>query len=332
MTRRENEILTLIKIKGRGYILTPDEPIVTVIGGANIDICGYPFKPLKMRDSNPGVVKMSLGGVGRNIAENLARLGVTTRLITAVGGDFYGKYILEKCREVGLNTDEILILAGENSSVYLSVMDGQGDMAVAVAGMEILEYLTLDYFKYKLPIIGSSKVCVVDTNLPLKTLEYLLEKVRGTAFFVDGVSAAKAVKLKELRGEYFAVKLNKIEAAEVTGEDLEGDAGLRKAANYFLRKGVKQVFFTLGAEGVFYSDGVKEEKVVLPRIEPVNATGAGDAFTAALVYSYLRGFDIDRTARFAAAMAVLTLIAEEAVNPEISEEKIINKMEVLGLC
>ena len=319
------------KIKGRGYILSADEPEVTVIGGANIDIYGFPYEKLRLQDSNPGKVKINVGGVARNIAENLARLGVATRLITAIGDDFYGKYISERCREAGVNTEEILTVSGESSSVYLAVMDETGDMAVAVAGMDILNHLDLDFLKKKLSIINSSPVCVVDTNLPVKSLEFLINNAPKTEFFLDGVSVTKALKLKELRGKFYAVKLNKLEAEGVTGENLNTEAGLLKAAHFFLDKGIKQVYFTLGAQGVFYANTKSRGKITLPPVQPVNTSGAGDAFTAAIVYSYLKGYDIDRAARFGAAAAILTLLVEETVNPEISEEKIKKKMEVLGL-
>ena len=75
-------------IKGRGYVLS-DAPFVSVIGGANIDIHGRSTQALRSNDSNPGDVHISAGGVARNIAENLARLGADTRLISAVGDDHW---------------------------------------------------------------------------------------------------------------------------------------------------------------------------------------------------------------------------------------------------
>ena len=78
------------QILGKGYILRK-ENYVTVIGGSNMDIQGFPNNPLVMKDSNPGKVDISMGGVGRNIAENLSRLDVNTKLISAMGNDLYVK-------------------------------------------------------------------------------------------------------------------------------------------------------------------------------------------------------------------------------------------------
>ena len=87
-------------IKGRGYVLS-NTPFVAVIGGANIDIHGKSNDTLQERDSNPGQVHTSAGGVARNIAENLARLGVDCRLITAVGKDHHGQMLLRLARDAG---------------------------------------------------------------------------------------------------------------------------------------------------------------------------------------------------------------------------------------
>ena len=64
-----------------------------VVGAANIDIGGFPLGRLSLRDSNPGRITLSAGGVGRNIACNLARLGVETRLIAALGTDAFADLI-----------------------------------------------------------------------------------------------------------------------------------------------------------------------------------------------------------------------------------------------
>ena len=89
-------------IKGRDYV--PGEtPFVTVIGGANIDIHGRSNGKLRHKDSNPGTVHTSAGGVARNVAENLARLGVNTRLISAIGTDPHGQMPMRLFRDAGIN-------------------------------------------------------------------------------------------------------------------------------------------------------------------------------------------------------------------------------------
>ena len=89
-------------IEDRGYVYG-DASFVAVIGGTNIDIHGKTNKSLRRNDSNPGTVHTSAGGVARNIAENLVRLGVDCRLISAVGKDHHGQMLIQLCRDAGID-------------------------------------------------------------------------------------------------------------------------------------------------------------------------------------------------------------------------------------
>ena len=111
------------------------------IGGANMDIHGKSDRQLIMRDSNPGSLHTSLGGVCRNICENLARLGETVRLITVVGDDVQGRGIIEGCEKAGIDMSATRVLRGERSSSYISIMDGDGDMLLAMSDMHIIKQL-----------------------------------------------------------------------------------------------------------------------------------------------------------------------------------------------
>ena len=130
-------------IRGKGYILAESRYAV-VIGGANMDILGRPLNSLQVGDSNPGSVTCSPGGVGRNIAENLARLGSQTRLISAIGKDTYGQMIMNQCQQAGIDMKGCLQLNDANTSTYLSVLDGDSDMHVAINDMAILERLSVE--------------------------------------------------------------------------------------------------------------------------------------------------------------------------------------------
>lgn len=364
MTNREQEILELIKkdpmisqndlanilgitrssvavhitnllkkgyILGKGYILNTDS-YVSIVGGANIDIQGFPAGNLILKDSNVGEVKISLGGVGRNIGENLVKLGVDTRLISVIGDDLYGSKILEEAKLVGLNMQDSLILKGESTSTYLSILDESHDMTVAISSMGIYERMTVDFIKDKKHIIENSKVCIIDTNIPMEVIEYIVTTFKNTDFFLDTVSTTKAKKVKDLIGYFHTIKPNKIEAEMLTGIKIINEDDLKKASEYFIKKGVKRVFISLGDKGVFYSDNTHMKHITAPKIEVVNATGAGDAFIAALTYGYLNNMDIDESARIAIAASTIALSHENTINPNMSIENINLKMKEIGLC
>jgi pseudouridine kinase len=318
-------------ITGKGYILK-DEPYVSIIGGANVDIQGFTYKQLTLRDSNPGQVKISLGGVGRNIGENLVRLGCNTKLLTVLGDDVYGKKILDEARSIGLNMQDSLVLANEDTSTYLSILDEKGDMMVAVSSMSIFEKITADFIKEKKHIIGNSKLCIIDTNIPAEVIEYIVSNHKNTDFFLDTVSTKKAVRVKELIGCFHTIKPNKLEAEMLTGIKIVTKEDLKKVAEYFLHKGVKRVFISLGEEGIYYNDGTEENHIAAPKIDMVNSTGAGDAFIAALAFCYLKDFHIDFSTRFAMTASILALSHENTINPNMSVDNINKRMKEIKLC
>ncbi|MCL2700005.1 MAG: PfkB family carbohydrate kinase [Defluviitaleaceae bacterium] len=297
---------------------------VTVIGGANMDIVGFPNDVLKMGDSNPGKVKTSVGGVGRNIADNLARLGVDTKLITAVGDDTFGHTILKEARTAGLDMSESLVCAGGATSVYLSLLDDRGEMVAALSHMDILEEITPGFLRGKSDCIKSSRLIIVDANLSAETLGYLTEAYSDIPFILDTVSAAKAVKVKDIIGRFHTIKPNRAEAEVLTGMSVQSPDDAKLAAEYLLNKGVKRIYLSLSEEGLFYSDGQTSGRLPHERIKPINTTGAGDAFVAAAAYGYVNNTDIRVTAELARNAAIMTMLHPDTVNPNISLEKIKN--------
>jgi pseudouridine kinase len=319
------------RIKGKGYILN-EAPYVCVIGGTNIDIQGFPANDFVPRDSNPGTVKISLGGVGRNIAENLSRLGAETKLITALGNDVYGNKIMEEARMVGLDMQHSLLLAGQSTSTYLCILDSEGDMLAAIASMDIIEQITVEFIQRKKPQIENAQICLLDTNIPRETIEYIVAAHKDTCFFLDTVSSAKAKKVKDIIGKFHTIKPNKIEAEVLSGLPITNNEDLKKCGDYFLRQGVRQVFITLGNKGVYYNNGATEAFLHPPKAPAVSATGAGDAFMAAIIYGKLHEFPLDYAARFAVSASILALSHADTIHPGMSYENVLKKMEELKLC
>ena len=301
---------------GKGYIVQ-DEPYVLVIGGSNIDIQGFPKEKLIQRDSNIGTVKMSLGGVGRNIAENCARLGVPTRLMSVIGDDPYGQKILKEAQAIGLNMQDTVVLSGESTSTYLSILDETHDMAMAINHMDSIEKLTVDHIRAKRSIIEHAQLVVLDTNLSQAVLDHLLTQYPKTKFFVDTVSTKKALKIKDHLKHIHTLKPNRMEAEVLTGSSektplLELGSKLK----------CKRSFISLGSQGVQVFEGKTHLHFPTKPIEVVNATGAGDAFMAGLVYAYLKGYDIKETCLTAMAASRLALSHPDTINPNLNEQSL----------
>lgn len=313
-------------IKGKGYILN-EQPYCTVIGGANMDVQCFPKDILTYHDSNPGNVKLSLGGVGRNIAENMARLGLRTKLISVVGDDLYADAILKGSEEAGVEMDDSLILEKTNSSTYFSILNEKGDLEIAISAMDIYDNLDEEFIKKKDKIIENSRVIIVDTNIPKETIEYIVKRHKNTVFFIDTVSTAKSMKIKDILGYFHTIKPNKIEAEKLSGIIINNDNDLDRVADYFFEQGVKNVFISLGQDGVYYNNQKEKGKILGEEVEVVNATGAGDAFLAALVYGYLNEFSMEEMARIAQRASILTLKHEDTINPNMNLKNILEEGE-----
>lgn len=161
-------------ITGKGYIVHT-APYVTVVGGVNMDIGGWPGEVPVMQDSNPGVVRMSLGGVGRNIAHNMALLGMDVRLLTVFGDDINAQKIAASCGELGIDISQSPIIPEGRTSTYLFITDEKGDMALAVSDMEIYKHLTPQLLAQRQTLLNASQAVVLDTNIPAESIEWLAD-------------------------------------------------------------------------------------------------------------------------------------------------------------
>lgn len=294
---------------------------VCVVGGANIDISGTPLTSLKPNDSNPGKIITSLGGVGRNIAENLSRMDVKIELITVLGDDSYSIEIKKNCMEHNIGLSHSKVIENENTSTYLCITDESGEMKLAVSDMEVYNHVTPQFLEDRLEIINNSKACVVDTNIPKNSLEYLMDNCVAP-IFLDTVSIKKTEKIKDLIHNIHTLKPNILEAEILSNRKIDSEEDLDLAAKIILDKCVKRIFVSLGAKGVYFTDGVIKGKLPSITQDIVNTTGAGDSFLAAVVWAYLNDFDMEKSAKAGLAASHICIKSSSTVSTDISVENI----------
>jgi len=286
-------------------------PSITVVGGANTDIVGLPTSRFAFRDSIPGRVRVSSGGVGRNIAESLARLGAHVRLVTAFGDDLEAERLVAECEELGIDTSFCVRAAGVPGSRYLAVMDGAGDLAAAVSDMRALEALTPDALD-PAAFAGADAV-VLDTNLRPSTIARAADLAGAAPVVLDPVSTAKAGAARPILGRLAALKPNLREA-----EEFSHAAGAVGAAQRLVELGVQRVFVTMGSEGVWCASAKESFLLAAPPARVVNVTGAGDAFTAGVAWGAATGMSLRETSEWAAGLSALTIGSERTVSERVS--------------
>lgn len=285
---------------------------VVVIGAVNMDIGGSPSAAIVMRDSNPGVVSMKPGGVGRNIAHNLCNLGLDVSLVAAIGGDVYGSAIMDSCNALGMDMSMAAILPERRSSTYLYINDEKGDMQLAVSDMDIAFCVDPAHLEKHMENINKADAVVLDANLSPESIAYVVEHCTAP-IYSDPVSTVKAMRLKDHLGGIYALKPNRIEATMLTGEE-----DVEKAAKALIAMGLKRVFISLGEDGMIAAD--ENEVIILPRTKAnvINTTGAGDAAAAAIVYAGVMGASLRESMELSMKAGAITTECVEANNPNLS--------------
>ena len=301
--------------------LRTDAPVF-VIGAVNMDLAGTPTNPLREGDSNPGRITLTPGGVGRNIAENLSLLDRKVSLITIMGNDPYAQMIRDHCLKAGIDLQYSFTEPGENTSAYLCINGQDGDLNVAVSDMSICDRLTPDRLEPLLPLLNHGSMVIADANLPEETLAWLGWTIT-VPLAADPVSAAKAARLVPLLPRLALVKPNVREAELLTGMEIRGDGDLGRASDVLHRLGVRRVYISLGARGV-WADDPREGGAILPCLPGpvVNTSGCGDAFVAAAADAFLNGLGTMAAGRRALAAAAVCASDPAPVCPRLSPEAI----------
>lgn len=306
--------------------MNDNNPYILVLGASIVDIFGFCGRSYAQRDSIPGHIKISFGGVCRNIAENLARVGVKTELISTLGDDENGKSILEHSRKFGYNMENSLFLEGESTPTYMAILNHQGEMESAVVDMESLNKMDEVFIDNKHDVFNNASYTIVDSDNPA-LLEYILKKYEGKSkFILDPVSAKKARKIRHLIKYFHTIKPNRFETEALCGFKIDNEEDLRKAGRFFIEQGVKNVFISLDSDGIYYitSEGEEGTLACCEKIDVKNVTGAGDSFVAGIGYGYMNNLSIKDTLKYSMAMSIITITHEETINPDMCHELVKN--------
>ncbi len=300
---------------------------IVIIGGSCVDIFAVSAKPLVSHDSNPGTVNIGFGGVGRNIAENLTRLGQTVTLIAAFGDDPFSRHMLSYTAAAGICVDHSLIAPQMQSPYYISVNDSNGEMHVAVNDMRICERLIPSFVQEKLPIINRADAVVIDTNIPQETIALIASSCR-VPLFADGVSTKKVIKLIPSLHSLHGLKVNLLEASALLETPVTASySSLCVAADRLHAIGIPHVFITLGKAGAFVSSGGSRHLQNSYSVIARNANGCGDAFSAAAFLGILHGDEPEHILQAALAAAAVTARSAQAVSTDLTPSAIQSLIE-----
>ena len=319
------------RLLGRAYVL-PDSRPVLCIGAANLDRKMRTLAALQMGTSNPVRSTEVFGGVGRNIAENLARLSIPVALLTALGDDAAGHALQTHAEDAGIDMRGSLHLSNTSSGTYTAVLDEHGEMLLAMANMQLYEQLTPAFLHSRQPQRAAAALTVCDLNLGHDSVQALLADARQDAgpmgsaaapLVIVAVSQPKMAHLPQDLTGLRLLLLNRGELETRVARALPTAFDVRAACREVQRQGARQVVVTCGGEGVYFTDGdtldAPIEHLAAREVDAVDVTGAGDAFSAAVCWSlYHDSGDLKLACRRGLKLAAMTLESAATVSPHIS--------------
>ena len=306
------------------------EPQVLVIGAASIDVKGRAKRPLISKTSNPGKIHSSCGGEGRNIAENLARLGLPVRLLSAVGRDSSGATLLEETARAGVDTSRIIISPEYESAAYLAVLDESGNLSVSIDDMQVLRLLQPNYIHRNRGWFKDIAMLVLDTNMPQRTIESALRVAEHykVPVSMNAVAVTLAHRMRPFLGRLALVAANLAEAAAILNKPLQDYHDARAAAKEMVSKGVDTAIVTLGENGLCYATPGESGYIEAISCDIVDNTGAGAALMAAILYGLLNGLPSDEAMRLGVSAATLTLKSPDTVCKELSLDLLYDQLVI----
>ncbi|MFA6299689.1 MAG: carbohydrate kinase family protein [Nocardioides sp.] len=289
---------------------------VVVVGGANLDLKARTTAAVVPGTSNPGTLATSPGGVGRNIAENLARLGTPTVLVAAVGSDRFGDDLLDATAQAGVDVSHVRTSPGATGT-YLAVLEPTGELAVGVADMAATATLAPEHLDPRL--FAGADLVVLDGNLRADTLTaaWALAAAAGVRVVLDPVSVPKAGVVAPLLGQrpLWCVTPNIAELAALGGSvaDLQ-------------RRGVELVWVRRGPGGSLLSGPEGDVELATISGDVVDVTGAGDAMLAAFCHAVLGGASPAEAATYGHAAAALTVASPQTVRSDLTDELVRSRL------
>ena len=284
---------------------------VLVIGASAIDLKATGGAPLIAETSNPGVVTASPGGVGRNIAETLARLGTSVRLVSRVGDDAFGRLVLAETAAAGVDVGGVHTDAARTAT-YVATLDCDGSLSVAVSDFAAIDTLGVHHVTHLSFDVGH---VLLDANLPLPVLAAALGRARaaGATVVLEPVSVAKATRLAALpdteRADLITPNEDEYAALAAYRDPLS------LAATVCVRRGLAGSRLLLGAGRA----PVDVPAVRVPPEQVRDVTGAGDSATAGLIHALVRGADLEQAVAFGHAVAARTIRSELTVPTDLAD-------------
>jgi len=286
-----------------------------------------PDVAVNLRTSNPVSTIRTFGGVARNIAESLGRLGHNPLLVSLVGEDASGKEMLRHAAYAGIDISQIQTIKGATTANYTCLLDENRDMYTAIADMDIFEKLRPKMIS---PFLINAELLVLDTNMVSSQIweTIHLAKRAGVKVFLEPVSVAKARRIVPVDGNLSGITYlfpNRVELEAISSaigyKPTSGIPDDKARCLQLLKHGVENVILTLGEEGALVGRFATTNTptfdyipaVTVPDSRVRNTQGCGDALVSGTVSGIADGLSVTDAVKRGVRLASETLQTDGAV-------------------
>ena len=279
---------------------------IVVVGSSNTDlVVNVPNVPLEGETVLGNKFSTHKGGKGANQAVAAARLGANVIFISCIGKDDFGNKAVKSYQAERINTNYI-VREGESSGIALITVSDKGKNAISVSP-ESNGLLSEKHIDAVGEVLENCEVVLVQLEIPLQTVEYLIKKCIQYDCKVI-LNPAPALKLEQDIYRYVDIIIpNETEAEILTGIKVTDEKSAKLAAKSLIDKGIKNVIITLGSNGAYLYNQTHQELIPGFEVNPVDTTAAGDTFNGAIAYAITQKKSILDAVKFAHAASALAV-------------------------
>lgn len=295
---------------------------IACFGAAHIDRHARAPNPVVLGTSNPVALSTALGGVARNVAESLARLGCPVALVSRVGNDVDGDRVISMMTGLGVAMDGTGYSTEAATAGYTALVGPDGDLCVGMADMGVYDELSPEVLARGLTRLEDHPIWFADCNLPSASLAFLrARKPQHTLLAVDAVSVAKAERLGDAFEGIDLLFGNRDEAAVLAGSAMT-PPDMAKAMR---GRGARAALVSLASEGVVLADANDCIALPAPQVTVRDVTGAGDGLVAGTLFGLAQGRSFADCVRLGIAAAALSLEDDSAVSDRLTAAMLLDR-------
>ena len=298
---------------------------VICIGAALVDELLHAGNPMLLATTNNAVATKTAGGVARNIAHQLAIIGVPVQLISVFGNDSDGDWLKSVCTQAGVKLDGSITKEGL-SGKYTGVLNVDGSLFTALLTNAAIQLITPTHLETQTDLLKTASYILADANVSVESLAWLLafSNETGIPFIIEPVSVPPAMKLKGINLDgLFLITPNEDELPVIVSDkafltQLQIEA--------LLEKGVKNIWLHNGKQGSALYNAEKTITLHAPDIEVVDCTGAGDGSLSGFILGKHLGLTDTECLKLAHTLSAEILQVNGAIATHLTQETLLQQV------